>query len=89
MATENGGTVPSPQAFVGDVAQAQPSPRRDIERADLGAIQRNRPGDEPPLAGQHLGQVFLAVAVDPGDAEDFARPDLERDGAQRTFSGLG
>ena len=50
------------------VAQLAP---RDLDRAALG----------PHQAGDRVDQLRLAVAVDAGEPDDLARPDLERDPA--------
>src|SRR5207248_5176015 len=44
---------------------------------------RDAAGRRPPQARQRVDQLRLAVAVDTGDADDLARPDLERDIAHR------
>ena len=45
--------------------------------ANLPAGKGDRAGCHHALAGKDLGQVFLAVAVDAGNAHDFSGPDLE------------
>ena len=64
-------------AVLGDVgdARAQPRPRR--RAGEVAAVQRDRAGRRGPQAHQRLAQLGLPVALDAGDAEDLARPDLE------------
>ena len=77
MATENGGDRALAQAFVGDVAEAHAVAAPRHRARDLGSSSSViDPETSRTLAGQHLGQVLLAVAVDAGECRGFrpARP---------------
>ena len=65
------------KAFVGDVAHPEAAAAGNAEMADLPAGKRDRAGRHHALAGKNLGQVFLAIAVDTGDAHDLSGLDLE------------
>ena len=61
----------------GDVGQAQAVELDGVEARHVLAPQPDLPLEGPPQAGYGLHQLALAVALDPGDAEDFPGPDLE------------
>ena len=46
-------------------------------RLEVLVMNEDLPQFDRPLPGQSLDQLALAVARDPGDADDFARRDLE------------
>ena len=71
------------QAVVGDVADAEPGRGRDPAVGDVDAVEQHLAGGDRPLPGDDLAQLLLAVAVDPGDAEDLAAVQLEREIMQR------
>ena len=68
---------------VGHVAQPAPLALADPEPGHVLAEQRHLAGARAALAGDQLGQLALAVAVDARDPDDLARPHLEPDVAQR------
>ena len=67
------------QPVVGHVAQAAAARRSPTSSRSIGLpSSRIAPGGSGPLAGQRLGELLLAVAVDAGDAEDLAGRDVEK-----------
>ena len=67
-------------ALLGHAAQAEHPPPGGAESADRGAVDADRGlRRDGALARQRQQQLVLAVAGDPGDAEDLAGADLEAD----------
>jgi hypothetical protein len=71
-----------PVAVLGDVADAVLAPLAGGGVGDVGAVEGD--GARVGVAHAHdgLDQFGLAVALDPGDAEDFALVDGEADAVQ-------
>ena len=67
------GTCPSPASTASPGADA----------GAVAAVDRHPSGARRPQAGDRLREFGLAVAVDPGDADDLAAPDAQRNAAQR------
>src|SRR3990170_712194 len=62
------------QTVVRHVAEAEPLAPGDAEGGDRPAPEADLAGGERPLAGDRLGQLPLAVAVDARDAQDLTGP---------------
>src|SRR5438067_5892522 len=56
--------------------------RARVEGRDVLVRQPDLASGGGPRARQHLNELALAVALDPGDAEDLALAQLERDSFQ-------
>src|SRR5690606_36193553 len=75
------------EPVVGDVAQPEPPARPDIEMPDRAALERHAARSQRALAGQRLGKLLLAIAVDAGDAKNLARGKIEGDVLHRDTAG--
>ena len=76
------------QPFIGDVAYPTGAALNAGRVADINPIQQQTAARQRALPGQHFGQMFLTVAVHPGDTDDFTRPELQLDPPQRAFTGF-
>jgi hypothetical protein len=75
-------------ALVGDVGHTLLASKGDTVTRDVYPAQQNRARDGYALASEHLRKVLLTIAVDAGNAQHFARPQIETDVLHAAFAGL-
>ena len=74
----NWGDQPFLLAVLGDVSDPGVEDLAGRQAGDVPAGERYAAGQHGAQPHERLGQLGLAVALDTGDAQDLARPDLER-----------
>ena len=70
-------------AVLGHVADAEIGDGPRVRAGDVVVAEHDGAGHRRPHAGDRLDELSLAVALDPGDAEDLTRPDGEAEGSDR------
>ena len=74
------------QPVIGEVSQPRRAALAHGHARQLRSVKRDR-ALRGKLTGQHLGELLLAVAVDPCDAENFTRRHAEADAGKPRMAG--